>query len=187
MKTKIILILIIVVLLAGGLFWAFNNIQKNKEEISAEDQELSEEELVNLEKLLGSLDAGREPGTSPFPGVECLEDHLFAERHIHTWLAILVDGVRETIPADIGITDNCMAELHTHADSGRIHIESVKPDIEFNLGDFFRVWGEPLERKGYNLQMSVKPPSSEEFQSSSELADFKLKNEYQIILNYAKK
>jgi hypothetical protein len=59
--------------------------------------------------------------------------------HIHTHLDIFVDGKNYTVPALIGITNNCFYWLHTHDQSGIIHIESpVKKD--FNLGQFFDLW-----------------------------------------------
>ena len=59
--------------------------------------------------------------------------------HIHTHLDIFVDGKNYTVPALIGITNNCFYWLHTHDQSGIIHIESpVKRD--FNLGQFFDLW-----------------------------------------------
>ncbi len=59
--------------------------------------------------------------------------------HIHAHLDIFVNGKNYTVPALIGITDNCFYWLHTHDQSGIIHVESpVKRD--FNLGQFFDLW-----------------------------------------------
>ena len=54
----------------------------------------------------------------------------------------LVDGRRVTVPAGIGIDDaeGFISPLHTHDESGVIHVES--PDVRtFTLGQFFSVWG----------------------------------------------
>jgi hypothetical protein len=50
-----------------------------------------------------------------------------------------------TVPANIGIDlqHQCLYWLHTHDDTGIIHIES--PDARtFTLGQFFDIWGQPL-------------------------------------------
>ena len=89
--------------------------------------------------------------------IQCLgsEQTLF---HVHTRLAIFIDGKPRQIPAGIGIvnpqTQNspqgtfvgagaCLYWLHTHADDGIIHIEAPVRRV-FTLGDFFDIWGQPL-------------------------------------------
>jgi hypothetical protein len=69
--------------------------------------------------------------------------------HIHDHLAIFVDGKPVTVPALVGINtpapqdQEFITVLHTHDDSGIIHIESpVRRD--YTLGQFFDVWGVPL-------------------------------------------
>lgn len=62
--------------------------------------------------------------------------------HIHPLLAIIVEGARITVPADIGIdpSTQTMAALHTHDSAGTIHVES--PVVrKYTLGEFFDVWG----------------------------------------------
>lgn len=67
--------------------------------------------------------------------------------HIHQHLAIFDHGKPVTIPQFIGIPSgaNCIYWLHTHTPDGIIHIEAPK-DRSFTLGDFFAVWGQPLDR-----------------------------------------
>ena len=51
------------------------------------------------------------------------------------------------VAANIGISpaDRAMAALHTHDDSGTIHVES--PVVrDYNLGEFFDVWGVRLTK-----------------------------------------
>ena len=70
--------------------------------------------------------------------IECgpMEQFVY---HIHSHLDIFVNGENYTVPALIGITNNCFYWLHTHDQSGIIHIES--PDKrDFNLGQFFDLW-----------------------------------------------
>jgi hypothetical protein len=61
--------------------------------------------------------------------------------HIHAHLDIIVNGTVYAIPSDVGrIPGQCIYWLHTHDDSGIVHIES--PEIRnFTLGEFFDIWG----------------------------------------------
>lgn len=88
--------------------------------------------------------------------VACLVNgHQQLALHIHPNLRVTVDGEQERIPANIGITNTCMAEIHTHDASGQIHVETVNQERfdSLTFADFFDVWGQPLERDGYNLQI----------------------------------
>jgi hypothetical protein len=90
----------------------------------------------------------------PVDGITCdsSEQLLF---HIHAHLAIFADGQPELLAAGIGIgppleTQNgfvvggsCFSWLHTHDQSGIIHIESPVQRT-YTLGDFFDIWGQPL-------------------------------------------
>lgn len=64
--------------------------------------------------------------------------------HIHQHLDIFVDGKHITVPPLIGIKRKGnsfeLAELHTHATDGVIHLESERAQA-FSLGQFFAVWG----------------------------------------------
>jgi hypothetical protein len=72
-------------------------------------------------------------------GIQCntSEQLLF---HIHAHLDVFVNGQLMYIPPQIGIIpDKCIYWLHTHDNSGIIHIESpIKRD--FTLGQFFDLW-----------------------------------------------
>ncbi len=59
--------------------------------------------------------------------------------HIHPHLKISINGQEERIPKDIGIKPLCMNSLHTHDDSGTLHVESPEKR-DFTLSDFFAVW-----------------------------------------------
>ena len=64
--------------------------------------------------------------------------------HIHAHLDIFINGEAYLIPSNIGIIPNqCIYWLHTHDDTGVIHIESPEERI-FTLGEFFDIWGEEL-------------------------------------------
>ena len=79
--------------------------------------------------------------------------------HIHSHLQIYVNGVQKLIPYGVGIVapyqltgsqdgpfvngGNAFYWLHTHDESGVIHVESpVRRG--FALGNFFDMWGQPL-------------------------------------------
>jgi hypothetical protein len=71
-----------------------------------------------------------------------------AALHIHQHLDLWVNGVRRVVPGGIGIArDNTfISELHTHDESGILHIEA--PRIQpFTLGQLFDVWGVRLTRR----------------------------------------
>jgi hypothetical protein len=64
--------------------------------------------------------------------------------HIHAHLDIFINGEGYSIPSNIGIIPNqCIYWLHTHDDTGIIHIESPE-NRTFTLGEFFDIWGENL-------------------------------------------
>jgi hypothetical protein len=60
--------------------------------------------------------------------------------HIHTKFIIMFDNQLYPIPANIGIIpEKCIYWLHTHDNSGLIHIESpIKRN--FTLGQFLQIW-----------------------------------------------
>ena len=69
--------------------------------------------------------------------------------HIHAQLSITNRGQTVPVPANIGLVTAgpaviCLYWLHTHDDSGLIHVEA--PRGSYTLADFFAVWGQPLSR-----------------------------------------
>ena len=93
-------------------------------------------------------------------GITCQtgEQVLF---HIHAHLTIFVRGTPRQVPAGIGIAPPyqvegtpsgafvagaaCFMWLHTHSADGIIHTESPIKRT-YTLGDFFDIWGQPLDR-----------------------------------------
>jgi len=72
-------------------------------------------------------------------GITCDKvEHLVY--HNHTKLVIKIQNETQNIPAGIGIIPNdCIFWLHTHDDSGIIHVESpIK--TAFSLDQFLKVW-----------------------------------------------
>ena len=78
-------------------------------------------------------------GALSVDGIQCntSEQLLF---HIHAHLDVFVNGQLMYIPPQIGIIpDKCIYWLHTHDETGIIHIESpIKKD--FTLGQVFDLW-----------------------------------------------
>jgi len=68
----------------------------------------------------------------------CTTD-MATKYHIHPELKIIINGVEQGIPSNIGINSSCMNSIHTHSADGLIHVESpvVK---DFVLADIFTVW-----------------------------------------------
>ncbi len=65
--------------------------------------------------------------------------------HIHALLRIYIDGILSPVARNIGIDESQHIEssLHTHDETGIIHMEATHPH-RFTLGDFFDVWGVKL-------------------------------------------
>lgn len=104
------------------------------------------------------------PDPSKLPGIQMGQtpwmaesEHLFARLeavhlpalsaegnalHIHQHLDLIVNGNQVSVPADIGINYDArfIAPIHTHDETGVIHVES---DVvrDYTLGEFFDIWG----------------------------------------------
>lgn len=96
---------------------------------------------------------------APVAGISCDANEQVAY-HVHTHLAVYVDGVLRPIPAGIGIVrpvavptahgsfdeaTQCYYWLHVHAQDGVIHIESPT-ERTYTLGQFFDIWRQPLSQ-----------------------------------------
>lgn len=91
-------------------------------------------------------------------GISCSTNEQVAY-HVHTHLAVYVDGRLRPLPAGIGMVEpaiyeltkdgpfyaatHCYYWLHVHAQDGVIHIESPTRR-RYSLGDFFDIWRQPL-------------------------------------------
>jgi hypothetical protein len=60
--------------------------------------------------------------------------------HHHDLLQVFIHGDTIPVPADIGISSVGTTAMHTHDNSGIMHMESSVP-FNFKLGQFFDVWG----------------------------------------------
>jgi hypothetical protein len=95
-----------------------------------------------------STPSGGAPSGQPVAAVKCETGEQLAT-HFHTHLTILYKGQPVNVPASVGIQPTCLYWLHTHDDSGIIHVEAPKSEAsrKFKLGDFFQVWGQALSGK----------------------------------------
>ena len=94
------------------------------------------------------------PRGATVDGIACQASEQVAY-HIHAHLAIYASGVRQVVPAGIGIPGpqqvvdgiveggKCLYWLHTHDSTGVVHIESPVQRV-YTLGQFFDVWGRAL-------------------------------------------
>jgi hypothetical protein len=71
----------------------------------------------------------------------CVSHDSDISMHIHPELSIYVNSTLVEIPSDIGITSDCMKAVHTHDETGKIHLE-YPTEHDFTLEDFFANWGE---------------------------------------------
>jgi len=82
-------------------------------------------------------------------GIQC-EATEQVTMHIHSHLALFVNGKQLQVPQFVGIVPTgsngaCLYWVHTHDPSGIIHVEA--PELhQYTLGNFFDIWGEDLRR-----------------------------------------
>ena len=81
------------------------------------------------------------------PLTMCVEHGGSLAIHIHAQVVPILEHQPQLLPANIGITPDCMRPLHTHAANFQVHVESPKP-ASWTVGDFFRVWGDDSPYQG---------------------------------------
>lgn len=106
--------------------------------------------------VLAGLDSAAQGST--VNGIQCNSGEQTVY-HIHAHLAVFVNGAQRTVPYGIGIpggtatqepsggpyvgSGTCFYWLHSHDQSGVIHVESPMQKL-YTLGDYFAIWGQPL-------------------------------------------
>jgi hypothetical protein len=82
------------------------------------------------------------PAVRAIDGIQCnsMEQAAF---HVHSHLDIIINGAYSLVPSQIGIPGNCLYWLHTHDESGKIHIEAPMYR-DFTLGQLFDIWNKKL-------------------------------------------
>lgn len=79
-------------------------------------------------------------------GLSVLQAEGHAE-HFHAHLDVFTDGKAMVVPADIGFEHNAagtatgISALHSHDESGIIHIEAPTAGATYTLGQFLTEWG----------------------------------------------
>jgi hypothetical protein len=105
---------------------------------------------------LASLDTAATGRT--VDGIQCQSSEQVVY-HIHSHLAVYVNGSARTVPAGIGVAPprdvvqtssgpfvdagSCFYWLHSHTADGIIHVESPTQQT-YTLGNYFDIWGQPL-------------------------------------------
>ena len=135
------------------------------------------------------LFAGTDITTTEFDVTKVCTTHARPAIHIHPNLTILIDGDEQEIPTNTGITPGCMRSLHTHDDTGQLHVEP--PIVRDNtLGEFFTIWGKTFGREHildrtvdatHELVMRVNGETSEEY------GDLILEDQQRIFISYKEK
>jgi Calx-beta domain/Domain of unknown function (DUF4214) len=76
-----------------------------------------------------------------------ISGHEGLAMHIHPKVTITVNGQAREIPANLGIENGQMFPIHTHDNTGTLHVES--PVVrEFRLRHFFNdIWHQPFDRE----------------------------------------
>ncbi|MEK6926239.1 MAG: hypothetical protein AABW50_03090 [Nanoarchaeota archaeon] len=70
--------------------------------------------------------------------------HQNLKNHIHQDLEIIIDGIQQAIPSNVGIAPGIMRPIHTHDSTGEIHVEG--PCVrDFTLGEFFNIWNKEFD------------------------------------------
>jgi hypothetical protein len=123
----------------------------------------------------------------------CLSSHTSEITHYHVNVEIIIDGDDYLIANNIGIEDsNCpdgMRGIHTHDDTGKLHIETPS-DMDATLGSFFNIWGKNFdedeilgnhENSDYEIVMYVNGKSNSEYEQYS------LQNNDNIEIRYQQK
>ena len=84
--------------------------------------------------------------------------------HWHPELAIYVKGMKQEIPANLGMGGVEMP-IHTHDSTGVIHLEmsGLIRKENITLNQFFKVWGKDINSFGTNLKMTVNGKENTEY------------------------
>jgi hypothetical protein len=113
---------------------------------------------IDRSSSLLATTAGQVKGES-VDGITCDTNEQVAT-HVHAHLAVYVNGAAKAVPYGIGILGpykldtsggspfvaggSCFYWLHTHDETGVLHIESPTQGKTFTLGQLFDEWKQPL-------------------------------------------
>ncbi|MEM2760453.1 MAG: hypothetical protein QXU32_11925 [Nitrososphaerales archaeon] len=78
------------------------------------------------------------------PVYQCIEsDNLPYQAYVT--ISVSINGQPIEVPANIGMQENCLRPIHTHDNSGLIHIVYDRP-YDFKLGHFLWYWGFDIQK-----------------------------------------
>jgi hypothetical protein len=148
-----------VILIAGAGTAAWAGISHmNKQHVQAAASAQATDPSIDKSANLLASTAHQSDG-STVDGVVGSNEMESLKYHIHAHLTIYVNGVQKLLPYGVGIIPPYSLDtssgspfvsggsayyyLHTHDETGIIHIESPNSHI-YTLGNFFDVWKQPL-------------------------------------------
>lgn len=108
--------------------------------------------------------------------------------HVHSTLRIIINGEEQKIPSNLG-TAPCVKPIHTHDDTGLIHLENAKP-FRAILGDFFLVWEKPFSRDhilDYNADETHEIIMTVTGERSDQYENLVLEDKQEIVIEYKTK
>ncbi|OGG86052.1 hypothetical protein A2392_01125 [Candidatus Kaiserbacteria bacterium RIFOXYB1_FULL_46_14] len=112
--------------------------------------------------------------------VPCIERiHSYSDEYGSAKLEIFIDNELQTIPAELGVSPQCVATIHTHDDTGNLHFELTERTT--TLADFFRVTGVALNREGYTLSITI---NEEDY--TDRINTYDLQDKDHIVVTYNK-
>jgi hypothetical protein len=120
--------------------------------------------------------------------LSCTTD-MATEFHIHPHLEIIINGKKQEMPADIGVKNSCMNPLHTHDNTGKIHVESPERR-DFTLADFFAVWDKTFTKDqilNYKIDETHIIRETVNGVETKDYEDTVLRDDDQIIIYYETK
>jgi hypothetical protein len=126
-------------------------------------------------------------------GIQCNPSEKFV-LHNHVHIDTFINGQRYTVPSQVGIIpERCIYWLHTHDDSGIIHIES--PVVKnYTLGQFFDIWNKKFNNSqifdnvanGKNNNTLSVYVNGQKVSSGANYRDINLNEHDQIAIVYGK-
>jgi len=99
----------------------------------------------------------RTPANAAYPPIDNVSCQSTEQGgiHVHAHVTMYVNGTKTSMPANVGIAPDgsCLYWLHTHDDSGVIHIEAPA-GISLIFGNFLDIWQQRFQQLGYPSQLS---------------------------------
>ena len=100
---------------------------------------------------------GQTPANATYPPIDNVSCQSTEQggTHIHAHVTMYVNGTKTALPANIGIApdSSCLYWLHTHDNTGVIHIEAPE-GVSVTFGNFLHIWEQRFQQLGYPSQLS---------------------------------